>query len=207
MISGTAYGVILNDRIEREALDAAFHAPPYGRPPHAPVLYIKPHGCFSPDGAPVPVPADLERVTIAATIGLLFGGNGFGDADGVPVACCLSADVSEPHASYYRPAIRERCRDGFLPFGAFGPLPSDFASPITTSINGEVVHRWSLERLVRPVSQLIGDIRAFMTLGPGDLLLVGLAGDAPTARVGDAIEITMRGLAPLRTRLIAEARA
>ena len=201
MISGTAYGVILNDRIECAALDAAFHAPPYGQPPRAPVLYIKPHGCFAPAGALVPVPVDLAAVTIAATIGLLFGD------DGAPAACCLAADVSEPHANYYRPAIRERCRDGFLPFGAFGPLPPDPAAPITTRINGELVHEWTLARLVRPMARLIADIREFMTLAPGDLLLVGLAGDAPTAGVGDAIEVTMPGLAPLRTRLIAEERA
>ncbi|WP_174279659.1 fumarylacetoacetate hydrolase family protein [Sphingomonas bacterium] len=197
MIGGTAYGVILNDQVERDALEPAFHAPPYDAPPRAPVLYVKPRPCLSVDGAAVPVPAELAAVTVAATIGLLFGDHG-------AAAACLALDVSEPHRSYFRPAIRERCRDGFLPLGAFAAVPADLDQPIVTRINGVVAHRWSLARLVRPVARLVADIAAFMTLAPGDLLLVGLAGDAPVAKVGDTVEVAMPGFELLRTRLTAE---
>ena len=198
MITGAAYGVILNDRRQLASRAAEFESAPYKSPPVAPVLYIKPRNCFSAGGAPVRVPATLEAVEVAATIGLLFGDAGV-------VAACLAVDVSEPHASLYRPAIVERCRDGFLPLGPFGPSPADpETTEIVTQINGADVHRWSLTQLSRDVAALQRDIGAFMTLGPGDLLLVGLAGDPPRAGVGDRVAVTGGRLPPLRFALEAE---
>lgn len=38
---GTVYGALLNERAALDALGDAVNAPPYGRPPQAPILYIK----------------------------------------------------------------------------------------------------------------------------------------------------------------------
>lgn len=211
MLAGTAYGVILNDRPEREAFGSAFEREPYRRPPEAPVLYIKPRGCFAPSGSDVLVAPGAE-ISVAATIGLLFAqpttrADRAGALAGIGGAC-LALDLSEPHDSYYRPAIRERCGDGFLPLGGFAPFSPVLAEcAITTRIDGEVVHRWSLERLVRDIAALIVDVTDFMTLSPGDLLLVGLPGDAPIARAGQTVEAAIEGLPALRTRLVGEVAA
>lgn len=197
---GTAYGVILNDRDERAELAGAFAAPPYGAPPVAPVLYIKPRGTFAFDDAPVTIPAGLASLTAAATIALVLG------TDGTIAGARLALDVSEPHASYFRPAVRERCRDGFLPLGAAGACPGDQAV-IVTSINGAQAHSWSLERLVRPVVALVAEIADFMTFAPGDLLMVGLAGDAPTVVAGDRVEARCDGLPTLSALFVAEDRS
>lgn len=197
MVAETVYGVVLNDQAERDALASAFTAPPYGKPPQAPVLYIKPRGTFADDSGRVPVPASAPALILSATLALVIG------RDGRPVGGRLALDVSEPHADYYRPAIRERCRDGFLPLGKPGPLPAG-AETIVTSINGREAHRWSLDRLVRPPSALLADIGAFMTLGDGDLLLVGLPGDAPRAVVGDRVEVRCQGYPPLIAMLVKE---
>ena len=201
MIAGSVYGVVLNDKTQRAALASAFALKPYVAPPQAPVLYIKPRNCLRFAGAAVQVPADLVEVEIAATVALLFG-----DAPGVPLAACLALDVCEPHASLYRPAIRQRCRDGFLPLGEFAAydLKAIVSSPVITRVDGLEVHRWSLERLVRDIHALIADVNDFMTLSDGDVLLVGLPGDAPRVTAGHTVTVEHAALPPLQARFEAE---
>lgn len=204
MISGTAYGVVLNDRDELARLSVQMDEKPYERPPAAPVVYIKPRTCFAPWSAPVALDADIAEISIGATVGILFGR----DATRIAperarahiAAACLAIDVHVPHDSYYRPAIAQRCQDGFLPLGAFDRLPES-PGPIVTSVDGQEVHRWSLDRLVRPIELLIGDLSDFMTLCAGDLLLIGLPGDAARAGRGQSITVSAEGLPTLSTRL------
>lgn len=200
MIQGTAYGVALNDVEEIAELSAAFEAPPYVAPPRAPVLYIKPRNTFLESSGAVPLPAELSGVSLAATLALVIG------EEGRPTGARLALDISEPHDSYFRPAIRERCRDGFLPLGGEGKTPRG-SETIVTTIDGREVHRWSLDRLARPIGALLDDIGAFMSLLPGDLLLIGLPGDAPSATVGQTIEVRCDGYPSLTARLTAEVAA
>jgi 5-oxopent-3-ene-1,2,5-tricarboxylate decarboxylase/2-hydroxyhepta-2,4-diene-1,7-dioate isomerase len=197
MIAGTVYGVVLNDLAQRAGLAGVFGQKPYGAPPKAPVLYIKPRNCWRFAGADVPVPAELAELEAAATVALLFG-----DAPGVPVAAALALDVCEPHASYYRPAIRQRCRDGFLPLGEFVgfDLGALLTGEIVTSVDGVDVQAWGLARLVRDIPGLIADVSQFMTLENGDVLLMGLPGDAPRVRAGQTVTVSHGGLPPLSAR-------
>lgn len=203
MFTGTIYGVVLNDREELGQLEGAFHEDPYKAPPKAPVVYIKPRLCATGGGAPVLLPVGEEELVAAATLALLIGR----DAQGVTPdqawehvsAASLALDVSLSAPNYYRPAIAQRCRDGFLPLGpASSPT---MPSSVVTFINQNEVHRWSLSRLARSPRQLIADLSAFMTLRAGDLLLVGLPGDAPHVRAGQSIRVEADGLAPIETRV------
>ncbi len=208
MVSGTAYGVVLNDRVERARLADAFTQAPYNDPPRAPVVYIKPRNCLLDGGGVVTIPKDLVEVEIGATLALILGrdiGSGEGDLLGAIAAACLAIDLCTPGADYYRPAIRERCRDGFLPLGrqvGFTPTLEKFE--ITTLIDGVAVHRWNGERLMRSIPALIEDLAQFMTLRAGDLLLVGIPGDAALARAGQSIEVTAPGIPTLRCVLASE---
>jgi 5-oxopent-3-ene-1,2,5-tricarboxylate decarboxylase/2-hydroxyhepta-2,4-diene-1,7-dioate isomerase len=60
--------------------------------------------------------------------------------------------------------------------------------------------------LVRPVQRLIADVTEFMTLRPGDILLVGESPDAPLARAGDRVRVEVNGFAPLESRVVYEGR-
>jgi 5-oxopent-3-ene-1,2,5-tricarboxylate decarboxylase/2-hydroxyhepta-2,4-diene-1,7-dioate isomerase len=61
---------------------------------------------------------------------------------------------------------------------------------------------------VRDAATLLADVNAFMTLRPGDVLMLGsdcLAdGTRPRARAGDRIEISAPGFAPLVNTLVGE---
>lgn len=201
MISGTAYGVALNDRNERAALAEAFVQPPYGKAPVAPVLYIKPRNTFAHSESVITLPNDVSAVCVGTTLGALFSYR-----SGAPVSAALAVDLFEAHNSYYRPAIRQRCRDGFLPLGRFEAWSDAFGDlEIVTRIDGVEAHRWSLARLDRAPRALIAELQAFMTLADGDLLLLGLAGDAPLAHAGQRIEVSANGFAPIRIELASEA--
>ena len=210
MIAGNIYGIVLNDSLQRPNLVEAFMQPPYKAPPQAPVLYIKSRNCLM--AGPVGLDDDLTTVEVAATLGLLISTDATRVSRETAMShvggVCLALDISEPNASYYRPSVRQRCRDGFLPLGQ--PVAFDTAflrADIETRINGQPVHAWSLKRLMRDAATLIADMTSYMTLSAGDLLLIGLAGDAPQAGRGDTVTVTAPGLPPLTVQIQPEAQA
>ncbi|MCA8430898.1 fumarylacetoacetate hydrolase family protein [Burkholderia seminalis] len=209
---GTVYGALLNERVALDALGDAVNAPPYGRPPQAPILYIKPANTHAGDGAAVVVPAGVDALEIGASVAVVFARR----ATRVPAAQALdyvhgftlASDVSVPHPDYYRPAVRFKCRDGFCPLGpAIVPaaaLGDVDAIGLTVRIDGELAVSASTATLIRPVRELIADVTAFMSFDAGDVLLLGVAGGAPRARAGSTIEISAAGIGTLRHTLIAE---
>lgn len=111
-------------------------------------------------------------------------------------------DVSIPHESYFRPPIRQRCRDGFCVIGS--QRTDRQPQEIRTSINGELRCRASIADLVRPVHRLIADISEFLTLQPGDIVLIGEPPDSPLAAAGDRVRVEIDGLAPIENQVVAE---
>jgi 5-oxopent-3-ene-1,2,5-tricarboxylate decarboxylase/2-hydroxyhepta-2,4-diene-1,7-dioate isomerase len=179
MIAGTAYGVILNDSAEREALASAFSAPPYNAPPIAPILYIKPRNTFASSGATICLDEDVDELEASATLALEFGRDAFAVEPSVALdyvcAARLALDLCEPLSNHYRPSVRQRCRDGFLPLGQCVSFSvQQLGVEISTSVDGKEVSRWPLTRLHRQAATLIADVSAFMTLAAGDILLLML---------------------------------
>ncbi|PWC35170.1 fumarylacetoacetate hydrolase family protein [Azospirillum sp. TSO22-1] len=204
-VQGTVYGTVLNDRPSLERMGAALTRPPYGKPPQAPVLYIKPWNTHAGTGSRVRLPKGAGRVTLGATLGVVLGA----PATRLEEATALRAvagytvalDLSLPCASVYRPPVREKCFDGACPLGprvverdALGD-PSSFT--VRTLVNGRVAAERSLSDLVRPVPRLLADVTEFMTLEAGDVLLAGVALDLPQAGPGDEVAAEIDGIGRL----------
>jgi 5-oxopent-3-ene-1,2,5-tricarboxylate decarboxylase/2-hydroxyhepta-2,4-diene-1,7-dioate isomerase len=191
------YGVALNFRAELESLGEQLHRDPYKKPPVAPVLYLRPRNTWNVSGAAIRLPADAKALKMAGTVGVVIGRGANHVAGYVAVN-----DVSIPHASYYRPAIRQRCRDGFCVIGSevTDRIPSQFR----IFINGELRCRASTVDLVRPIDRLIADISEFLTLQPGDIVLVGEPYDAPLAQAGDRVRVEIEGLPAIENEVVAE---
>ena len=176
------------------------------------MLYIKPPNTYLPHGGEVPVPAGVESLETSATLAVVIGRT----ATRVPEAAAMdhvlgyaiAIDVCIPHANLHRPAIRQRCRDGFLPIGPWVTPREAVADPdrlaVTLRVNGEKRLRWSTADLVRPVAPLIAAVTDFMTLTQGDVLLVGLPPDGPQARIGDSVEAEIEGVGRLACTLAPE---
>lgn len=198
--NGHIYGVILNDREELAQLATAFVEKPYLAPPSAPVVYMKPMAALS-NGV---VRLEAGRSAVAATtLALLIArdttGVGAAEAMDCVGASALAIDITYPQANYYRPAVAQRNADGFLVMGEWG-APGG-VDRITTMLDGRVAHSWSLDRLQRSPAGLIAELSAFMTLRAGDVLLVGLPGDAPDVRAGMALRAEAPGFAPATARI------
>lgn len=191
-LAGNIYGVALNDAAERTEIAAQFDEKPYAAPPRAPVVYMKPLASLAT--GPVAVPEG--GLTASATLALLIARDTGGVAESGVADClggaALALDLSVPASSYYRPAVAQKNGDGRLALGAFT------APALPTSIrllaDGEAIHEWPLDRLVRKPATLIADLGAFLTLKAGDVLLIGLPGDAPLIHRGQRLRIEAEGL-------------
>ena len=199
---GTVYGTLLNFSDEVEALRQQMDQPPYKAPPRAPVLYVKPANTWSASGADVPVPARTAQVEVGATIGMVM-------AEGRQVAgYVLMADFSVPHASFFRPPVKSRCPDGFLGVGPQMREAAEAGDPagfrLEVRINGELRQTVDFSHLVRDATTLLAAVSEFMTLHPGDVLMLGCDAGRPLAAVGDRIRIDAPGFATLASNLVAE---
>lgn len=204
----TIYGVALNFRAAFDSFAPLMTGEPYKRPPVAPVLYIKPRNTWIGPGAVIPMPPGVEHLRVAGTLGVVIGRT----ACRVPAERALDYvytyavvnDVSIPHESYFRPAIRERCRDGFCAIGAAASLDDPGQVRIRIFVNDQLRCTASTANLVRPVAHLIADISEFLTLRPGDLLLAGEPHDAPLAGAGDRVRVEVAGLPTLENQVLPE---
>ena len=198
---GTVYGPLLNFRREWDLWAPRMTQDPYKAAPQAPVLYVKSANTFNPSGDLV-LQDGITEVDIGATLGLVMG------ADGQPESVVLINDWAVPHASYYRPPVKFRCRDGYLGLGTLRPWAdldvNDLRLRVT--LNGAVVQTVDFSQLKRPLAQLLVDVAEFMSLQAGDVLMLGTDcledGTRPRARVGDTVRIEAAGFAPLSQTLI-----
>jgi 5-oxopent-3-ene-1,2,5-tricarboxylate decarboxylase/2-hydroxyhepta-2,4-diene-1,7-dioate isomerase len=207
----TVYAALLNDRATLQRLGPALHQPPYDAPPRAPVLYIKTANTLAQPGTQVPVPRDPGVVQVNATLGLVIGqtatrvtpAHAWSHLRGYVIA----SDLMLPNDSVYRPAVKQRCRDAFCPMTGVLPLallPDPDKAVITIAIDGIEVHRRELSQMVRSAAQLIADVTEFMSLNPGDILLLGPPEGAPLARPGQSVSIAIAELGILNHTLVEE---
>jgi 5-oxopent-3-ene-1,2,5-tricarboxylate decarboxylase/2-hydroxyhepta-2,4-diene-1,7-dioate isomerase len=211
---GTVIGTLLNDRGALAALGEAMNAPPYQAPPQSVVLYIKPQNTWTACGVPVMLPANVQEVEIGATLGIVIGTTACRVSEATAfdfvAGYTIVNDLCEPHASVFRPAIRQRCRDGFCAIGPWVIARQEVAAPDALDtrvlVNGELRATHTGADRVRSIARLMADVTEFMTLSPGDVLLAGVAGNA-RARANDRVRIEIDGVGALENLLVAEARS
>ena len=194
--SGTVYGTLLNFRREWDLWSARMRQDPHKAAPKAPVLYVKTANTFGPAGQDLLLQDGVTEVDIGATLGLVIG------TQAQVVGAVLLNDWCVPHTSYYRPPVKFRNRDGFLslPQQVTPGRVQDWAAlQIAVRRNGELVQTVDLRELMRDLPKLLTDVGEFMTLQPGDVLMVGTDclpdGTRPRARAGDRVEISASGFA------------
>ena len=213
-LSGVVYGALLNHAPELAALGEAAHAAPYKSPPQAPVLQLRPRNTLAADGARVEVPAD--GVVVGASLGLVIGrsacrvaaADALAHIAGYLVVADLSSPMANPLGQHYRPAVRQRTRDGFCVLGPqvvpAAALPSPDALVVQVLVDGHFAQTTDTAQRLRGVAQLLADVSDFMTLQSGDVLLLGASAGAPMARAGQAVEVYIAGMAGLRFEVVAE---
>ena len=209
---GTVYGTLLNHREALAALGDEVNVAPYKAPPKAPILYIKPRNTWAQSGDAVVVPSDVQELQMGATLGLVIGRTASqvsaAEAMDYVAGYVVMNDISVPHASFYRPSIRFKCRDGFCPMGAFvsrDAVANPDALTVTVAIDDGVVQHTDTGGRIRALAELLADVTEFMTLHPGDILSIGVSAHAPLAHAGQRVTITIEGVGQLENVLVSEA--
>jgi 5-oxopent-3-ene-1,2,5-tricarboxylate decarboxylase / 2-hydroxyhepta-2,4-diene-1,7-dioate isomerase len=204
-LSGQVVGVLMNDPLALAALGEAVHAAPYKAPPMAPVLYVKPRNTLQAADLPVVLPFGIDALEVGVALGLVFSRT----ACRVPEANALAhvgalvaaADLSVPHTSFYRPAVRFKALDGSCRLGQ--PVPLGGIDPdaleLRVDVDGVPAQAATTARFQRQAARLVADVSAFMTLHPGDVLLTGVPWGAPLVHAGQRarIEISSVGTVDL----------
>ena len=200
--TGTVYGTLLNFRREWDLWSARMTQDPHKAAPKAPVLYVKTANTFCPAGQDLVLQDGVSEVDIGATLGLVIG------AQAQVVGAVLLNDWTVPHTSYYRPPVKFRNRDGFLALPqqmTAGQVQDWAALQIAVRRNGELVQTVQLSELMRDLPTLLADVGEFMTLQPGDVLMVGTDclsdGRRPRAKAGDKVEISATGFNTVTTHV------
>lgn len=204
-------GVLLNFRGAWAAMEPAMHLAPHHKPPVHPVLYLKPANTWRGAGDAIELPPEVDEVEVGATLGVVIGRAGARVAEAAALShvagYCIVNDVTVPQANVLRPPIRHKCRDSFCPIGAMTPaaqVRAPDALAIRVFVNGELKLENNTRNLIRGVARLIAEVSEFMTLSPGDILLVGVPENALRARVGDVVAIEIDGLGRLENRVVRE---
>ncbi len=211
-LSGTVIAALLNHEGHWSELGEAAHAAPYKGPAQRPVLGVRPPGCVSSSGGTWPVPASEPGVLTGAGLGIVIGRPACRLSESraldVVAAYLLVNDGTLSVSSHYRPGLRQRVRDGFCVLGdrlvPAHAVPDPDNLDLQVLINGHLAQRSDTRRRVRHVRRLIADVSAFMTLSPGDLLLLGPIPQPPLARVGQTVSVRLAGFGELQTRVVAE---
>jgi 5-oxopent-3-ene-1,2,5-tricarboxylate decarboxylase/2-hydroxyhepta-2,4-diene-1,7-dioate isomerase len=194
------------------ALGDAVYQAPYKAPPRAPVLYVKPRNTLSSSGSTLHLPAGWDALQTGATVGMVIGRCACRvrqeEALDFVAGFTIVNDASLPHDTFYRPSIRLKARDGFCPIGPTVTAASSVSSPddlaIRVWIDGELAQSTSTGGRVRSAARLLADVTEFMTLQPGDVLMLGVSHGAPVARARQHVAIEVEGLGRLENPVIAE---
>lgn len=211
-LSGVVYGTLLNHRPALQALGEQVHQAPYKAPPQAPVLYVKPRNTLARAGAAVPVPADAPELEVGAALGIVIGRSAcrltLDNALDHVAGYTIVNDVSVPHDSFYRPSVRFKARDGSCPIGPTVVPCAAVAHPdalrVQVTVDGVLQQDSTTGDRLRNVAQLLVDVTDFMTLQPGDVLMLGAAAGAPRVKAGQTVAIEIEGVGRLVNHFVAE---
>ncbi|MBT2105195.1 4-hydroxyphenylacetate degradation bifunctional isomerase/decarboxylase [Enterobacter mori] len=206
-MKGTVFAVALNHQSQRDAWREAFEKAPYSTPPKTAVWFIKPHNTVIRAGEPIPFPQG-ETVLSGATVALVVGKTAskvrVEDAAAYIAGYALANEVSLPEESFYRPAIKAKCRDGFCPLGELVAVDNVANLTIITEINGREADHWNTAELQRNAAELLSALTEFATLNPGDAILLGTPQNRVEIRPGDRVRILAEGFPPLENPVVDE---
>jgi len=210
--TGTLFGVALNYQGLLKQRLAEFEQAPYQKPPLKPVLFIKTPNTRNQHEAEVIHPGQGERLQPGPALGVVMGKSASrvsaDEALDYVAGYTVVNEFSLPEDSYYRPAVKAKCRDGFCAIGPELVPSANVADPhslaVTLYVNGEVRQQNNTANFVRDIPRLIAEISEFMTLHAGDVLITGTPEGRVDVLPGDRVEVDISGIGRLVNTIVAE---
>jgi 5-oxopent-3-ene-1,2,5-tricarboxylate decarboxylase/2-hydroxyhepta-2,4-diene-1,7-dioate isomerase len=124
---------------------------------------------------------------------------------------CIANDyaVRDYLENWYRPNLRAKNRDNATALGPWLAEPAEVADSgslaLRTFVNGKQTQSGNTRDLIFDVPYLIEYLSAFMTLGPGDVILTGTPEGVQNVMPGDEIVCEIDGLGRLMNTIVSDA--
>ncbi|WP_018112278.1 fumarylacetoacetate hydrolase family protein [Thermus igniterrae] len=197
------------------ALNYADHAEELGLSrPEEPALFWKPNTSLLPHKGVVLYPKGAAyvhyEVELAVVVGRPMKRVKAKDALDYVLGYTIANDlvVRDFVTNTFRPPIRAKGRDTFLPLGPF-LVEGEVADPqnlwLRAYVNGELRQEGHTSRMLYSVAELLAFISEFMTLEPYDVLLTGTPKGISQVRPGDVMRLEIEGLGALENPIEEEA--
>jgi 5-oxopent-3-ene-1,2,5-tricarboxylate decarboxylase / 2-hydroxyhepta-2,4-diene-1,7-dioate isomerase len=110
--------------------------------------------------------------------------------------------------NYARPNLRVKNRDGATVLGPWfvdaADVPDPHALELRTLVNGRLVQQGNTRDLFADIPALIEHLSAFMTLGPGDVILTGTPEGVSNVVVGDEVVTEIDGIGRLVNTIVGD---
>lgn len=192
---GNIFGIALNYKNLYETLQASFNEKPYVKEPIKPVLFIKTPNTRNASGQTVIKQAG-DILQAGPTVGIVIGKstNRVQEADAFDYIAgyVVVNELSLPEESYYRPAIKAKCQDGFCVIGdavARDQVGDIKNLELRVLVNGEVKQTGNTSNWLRTPEQIIAEISEYMPLNTGDIILTGTPLGRVDLNAGDVVRI------------------
>jgi 5-oxopent-3-ene-1,2,5-tricarboxylate decarboxylase/2-hydroxyhepta-2,4-diene-1,7-dioate isomerase len=192
---GNIFGIALNYKCLYEKLQAQFNEKPYVNEPKKPVLFIKTPNTRNQSGNPVVKQKD-DILQAGPALGIVIGKStsrvSENDALAHVAGFVTVNELSLPEDSYYRPAIKAKCQDGFCVLGT--PVAADAVTDLNNLtlrvyVNGELKQEGNTANWIRTPAQIIEEISEYMPLNEGDIILTGTPYGRIDLQAGDEVRV------------------
>lgn len=194
-MDGNIFGIALNYKCLYEKLQAQFNEKPYVNEPKKPVLFIKTPNTRNQSGNPVVKQKD-DILQAGPALGIVIGKStsrvSENDALAHVAGFVTVNELSLPEDSYYRPAIKAKCQDGFCVLGT--PVAADAVTDLNNLtlrvyVNGELKQQGTTANWIRTPAQIIEEISEYMPLNEGDIILTGTPDGRVDVQAGDEVRV------------------
>jgi 5-oxopent-3-ene-1,2,5-tricarboxylate decarboxylase/2-hydroxyhepta-2,4-diene-1,7-dioate isomerase len=110
--------------------------------------------------------------------------------------------------NYFRPPIKPKNFDTFLPLGPCWVDAADIGDPqnlkLVTHVNGELRQEGNTRDMIYKVAEIIAYVSEFMTLRENDVILTGTPKGISHVHPGDVIRCEVEGVGVLENPVVAE---
>ncbi|WP_372403279.1 fumarylacetoacetate hydrolase family protein [Acinetobacter piscicola] len=192
---GNIFGIALNYKNLYSTLQAQFNEKPYVKEPIKPVLFIKTPNTRNQSGQLV-VKRVGEVLQAGAAVGIVIAKATSrvkqADANNHIAGYVVINELSLPEDSYYRPAIKAKCQDGFCVIGdvvAQDQVNNVANLELRVYVNGELKQTGNTSDWIRSPAQIIEEISDYMPLNEGDIIITGTPLGRPALLKGDVVRV------------------
>ncbi|QOW46668.1 MULTISPECIES: fumarylacetoacetate hydrolase family protein [Acinetobacter] len=192
---GNIFGIALNYKNLYSTLQAQFNEKPYVKEPIKPVLFIKTPNTRNQSGQLV-VKRVGEVLQAGAAVGIVIAKATSrvkqADANDHIAGYVVINELSLPEDSYYRPAIKAKCQDGFCVIGdvvAQDQVNNVANLELRVYVNGELKQTGNTSDWIRSPAQIIEEISDYMPLNEGDIIITGTPLGRPALLKGDVVRV------------------